>query len=203
MKDFFEALHTQRWDDNRFYHHSRINQALHLFSAISFVCSYILVFTNPLAAVLLAWLVGMTSRQAGHFFFEPRDYDHINQATHEHKEDVKIGYNLRRKVVLMAVWALSPLALYFEPALFGIFTPHTDVSTFVHHVALMWITIGIGGLIFRTVHLFFIKDVQTGLVWATKIITDPFHDIKLYYKAPFYLLRGELIDPMHAQHGRG
>ena len=203
MKDFFEALQTQRWDDHRFYHHSRINQALHLVSAISFVCSYILVWSNPVAAVLLAWLVGMCSRQAGHFFFEPRDYDHINQATHEHKEDVKIGYNLRRKVVLMAVWALSPLALYFDPALFGIFTPHTDVSTFVHHVALMWITIGIGGLIFRTVHLFFIKDVQTGLVWATKIVTDPFHDIKLYYKAPFYLLRGELIDPMHAQHGRG
>ena len=74
----------------------------------------------------------------------------------------------------------------------------------MHHVALMWITIGIGGLIFRTVHLFFLKDVQTGLVWMTKIVTDPFHDIKLYYKAPFYLLRGELIDPMtHAQHGRG
>jgi hypothetical protein len=36
--------------------------------------------------------------------------------------------------------------------------------------------------------------VQTGLVWATKILTDPFHDIKLYHKAPLYLLRGELID---------
>jgi hypothetical protein len=32
-------------------------------------------------------------------------------------------------------------------------------------------------------------------VWATKILTDPFHDIKLYHKAPFALLRGELIDP--------
>jgi hypothetical protein len=203
MHSFLEALRTQRWDDHRFYHHSRINQALHLVSAISFVCSYILVWSNPVAAVLLAWLVGMCSRQAGHFFFEPRDYDHINQATHEHKEDIKIGYNLQRKVVLMGIWALSPLALYFDPTLFGIFEPHADIPTFVHHVALMWITIGIGGLIFRTVHLFFIKDVQTGLVWATKIVTDPFHDIKLYYKAPFYLLRGELIDPMHAQHGRG
>ena len=68
-----------------------------------------------------------------------------------------------------------------------------------------WITIGVGGLIFRTVHLFFLYDVQTGLVWATKIITDPFHDIKLYYKAPFALMRGEFIDPMtHAQqHGQG
>ena len=50
-------------------------------------------------------------------------------------------------------------------------------------------------------HLFFIKDVQSGLVWMTKILTDPFHDIMLYGKAPLYLLRGELIDPRHAQHG--
>jgi hypothetical protein len=33
-----------------------------------------------------------------------------------------------------------------------------------------------------------------------KIVTDPFHDIKLYHKSPLYLLRGELIDPMmHAR----
>ncbi len=32
------------------------------------------------------------------------------------------------------------------------------------------------------------------MVWATKILTDPFHDIKLYYRAPAYLLRGELIE---------
>ena len=146
----------------------------------------------------------MSTRQAGHFFFEPRAYDTVNHATHEHKEDIKLGYNLQRKVVLMAIWALSPLVLYFNPGLFGLFEPHTDIPTFVHHVALIWITISIGGLIFRTVHLFFLKDVQTGLVWMTKIVTDPFHDIKLYYKAPFYLLRGELIDPMtHAQQGRG
>jgi hypothetical protein len=200
MKGFREALHEQRWDDHRYYHHSRINQALHLVSAISFVCSYILVWTHPVAAVLLAWLFGMTSRQIGHFFFEPRDYDRVNRATHEYKEDVKVGYNLRRKVVLMGIWALSPLLLYLDPTLFGLFDAHTDIATFVHHVALMWITIGIGGLLFRTVHLFFIKDVQTGLVWMTKIVTDPFHDIKLYYRSPLHLLRGELIDPMtHAQ----
>jgi len=29
------------------------------------------------------------------------------------------------------------------------------------------------------------------LVWMTKIITDPFHDIYLYHKAPWQLLRGE------------
>jgi hypothetical protein len=25
---------------------------------------------------------------------------------------------------------------------------------------------------------------MTGLVWMTKIITDPFHDVYLYHKAP-------------------
>jgi hypothetical protein len=32
------------------------------------------------------------------------------------------------------------------------------------------------------------------LVWAVKILTDPFHDIKLYYKAPYQLLRGDIED---------
>jgi hypothetical protein len=53
----------------------------------------------------------------------------------------------------------------------------------------------VGGLVFRTVHLFFLKDVMSGLVWMTKILTDPFHDIYLYHKAPFALMRGELIEP--------
>jgi hypothetical protein len=193
---FGEALREQRWDDHRFYHHSRINQSLHLVSAISFVVAYILVWTHPVAAVLLAWLFGMCTRQAGHFFFEPRDYDEVNKVTHEYKEDVKVGYNLARKVVLMSVWALAPLVLYVQPTLFGIFEAHTDISSFAHHVALVWIVIGVGAIALRSVHLFFIRDVQTGLVWATKIVTDPFHDIKLYWKAPLALMRGELIDPM-------
>ena len=65
----------------------------------------------------------------------------------------------------------------------------------MRQVAKIWLAIGIGGLLFRTVHLFFIRDVETGLVWMTKILTDPFSDLKLYYKAPLYLMRGELIDP--------
>jgi hypothetical protein len=44
--------------------------------------------------------------------------------------------------------------------------------------------------------LCFVRDPLTGLVWATKILTDPFHDIKLYYRAPFYLLRGDMLDEM-------
>jgi len=139
--------------------------------------------------------VAMTTRQSGHFFFEPKTYDEVNDASHEYKEEIKVGYNLRRKIVLLAIWAASPLPLYFDPTFFGLFTPATDTAGFIRHVAEIWLVIGIGGVLFRTVQLFLIKDMQTGLVWATKILTDPFHDIKLYHKAPLALLRGELIDP--------
>jgi hypothetical protein len=196
MQSFWAELRTQRWDDHRFYHHSRINQSLHFLSAVSFIVAYGLIFTDPVAAALIGWLVAMVSRQSGHFFFEPKGYDEVNQATHEYKEDIKVGYNLRRKVILHAVWALSPLVLWLDPTLFGLFEPYSGGEQYVRHVGDIWLFVGIGALLFRTVHLFFLRDVQTGLVWLTKIITDPFHDVKLYCKAPLYLLRGELIDPM-------
>ena len=196
QQGFLEALKTQRWDDHRYYHHSRINQTLHLVSALSFLVAYVALFTNPVLSALIAWLVSMTSRQAGHFFFEPKGYDEVNRATHEHKEDIKVGYNLKRKVVLMSIWAAGPAILWLDPTLFGLWSAHPDGAEFVRRVGTVWLVVGLGGLVFRTVHLFFLQGVQTGLVWLTKIITDPFHDVYLYYKAPFYLLRGELIDPM-------
>jgi len=196
MTSFRQALKQQRWDDHRYYHHSRVNQSLHLLSACSFLSAYVLLFTDPAAAALVGWLVAMVSRQAGHFFFEPKDYDYVNQATHEYKEEIKVGYNLRRKVVLLSIWAASPLILFIDPTAGGAFAPHHDAREFIDHTALIWLAVGLGGLVFRTVHLFFIRDVETGLVWITKIVTDPFHDIKLYHRAPWYLLRGEWIDPM-------
>jgi hypothetical protein len=196
MPAIFDELKTQRWDDHRYYHHSRINQSLHLVSALSFVTSYALLFVNPAWAALLAWTVSMTSRQAGHFFFEPRGYDHVNQATDEHKEEIKIGYNIRRKIVLLAIWALMPWVLWLEPSLFGLIVPANGLMEFLNDVGLSWLALGVAGLLFRVLQLWVQKDLMTGLVWALKIVTDPFHDIMLYYKAPLALLRGEMIDPM-------
>ena len=202
MKSFLRTLERQRWDDHRYYHHSRINQSLHLFSAISFLCAYALLFVDPVAAALIGWLVAMTSRQIGHFFFEPKGYDAVNRATHEHKEEIKVGYNLRRKVVLLSIWALVPVVFYLAPGLFGVFEPAASVAQFVRQVGTVWLALGAAGLLFRTVHLFFLQGVQEGLAWMTKILTDPFHDIRMYYRAPLYLMRGQLIDPMaHATHG--
>ena len=195
MSGFMETLREQRWDDHRYYHHSRINQALHLLSALSFVVGYVLLFYAPAMAALVCWLIGMVSRQSGHFFFEPKGYDTLNQVTHEHKEDIKIGYNLQRKVVLMIIWAASPIALWFDPTLFGLFEKPVDAMGYINNIGLLWLAIGVGGLLFRTIHLFFLRDMKTGIVWFTKILTDPFHDILLYRSAPLHLLRGQLIDP--------
>ena len=192
---FKQALATQRWDDHRFYHHSRINQSLHLLSASTFLLAYAILFFDPAIAALLGWLIAMTARQSGHFFFEPKDYDHVNDATHAHKEEIKVGYNLFRKWVLMGVWAGLPLLLVLDPSFLGLFAPAAGPWDFSRQVGMLWLALAACGLLFRTVQLFFIRDAMTGLVWATKILTDPFNDVRLYREAPAKLLRGELINP--------
>lgn len=196
MNSYFEALRTQRWDDHRFYHQSRINQSLHFVSAVAFLAAYVLLFVDPATAALVAWGISMTTRQAGHFFFEPHGYDRVNAATHDHKEAIKVGYNLRRKVVLMGLWAAAPLMLWFSPSLFGLLGPAPGLRGYLHNLGIVWLAIGAGGVLFRAVQLFFVKDGMTGVVWVCKILTDPFHDILLYWRSPLALMRGEWMDPM-------
>ena len=191
MTGFWNELKVQRWDDHRYYHHSKVNQSLHFVSATSFLVAYVVAFSDPAMAALIGWLVAMTSRQIGHLFFEPRGYDQVNQATDEYKEEIKVGYNIKRKLVLLALWAASPLLLVADPTLLGMFAPHAGPAEFITHVGELWLVVGLGGIAFRSVQLFILKDVRTGLVWATKIATDPFHDIKLYHKAPIELFAGK------------
>ena len=194
MTGFRSQLAEQRWDDHRFYHHSLVNQTLHFVSACTFMVAYAILWVDPAVASLLAWGVAMTSRQAGHFFFEPKGYDHVNAATHDHKEEIKIGYNLQRKWVLMSLWLAVPLVLLLQPTLWGALLPPAGAEGWLRHVGIGWLVLGVGAIAFRSVHLFFIRDVETGLVWATKIMTDPFSDFRLYKGAPRRLLRGERMD---------
>lgn len=194
MTSFRAHLAEQRWDDHRYYHHSLVNQSLHFVSACTFLTAYVLLFFDPAVASLLAWGVAMTSRQAGHFFFEPRGYDHKNEATHEHKEEIKIGYNLFRKVVLMSIWAAIPAVLLIDPTAFGLLgEPQGWVAT-LRHIGEGWLILGVGAIVFRSVQLFFQRDIGTGVVWAAKIVTDPVNDFRLYKSAPGRLIRGERFD---------
>jgi hypothetical protein len=152
-------------------------------------------------AALIGWLVAMTTRQVGHLFFEPRGYDQVNQATDDYKEEIKVGYNIRRKIVLMGVWGALPVLLWASPSVFGLIEPATDFSGTLHDIGIAWLALGVAGLMFRVGQLWIQQDALTAFAWLTKILTDPFHDVVLYHRAPLHLLRGELIDPMpHVRH---
>jgi hypothetical protein len=197
-KTFLEELKKQRRDDHRFYHQSRVNQTLHLFSATCFLVSYALVFFNPIVAALLGWVVAMWSRQIGHFFFEPKGFDRVNGVTFDYKESVKVGYNLHRKIALLIVWLAVPGLLWRYPT-FGLFSL-SDGGSYLDRLGILWWGLAIAALLIRTLWLCATWSVQTGLVWFTKILTDPFHDVKMYHKAPLFLLKGQWLDPMeHAQ----
>jgi hypothetical protein len=96
----------------------------------------------------------------------------------------------------MAAWALAPVALWLSPDLFGLIVPATTLREYTNDVGLAWLALGVAGLLLRVVQLCFTRGVLTGFAWAAKIISDPFHDLALYHRAPLALLRGELIDPM-------
>jgi hypothetical protein len=193
---FLEELHEQRWDDHRFYHQSRINQSLHLFSACCFLVTYVLIPTFPVYAAFFGWFIAMWVRQCGHFFFEPKGFDKVNEMTHQQKESVKVGFNLQRKVILLGVWCSVPFIVWKAPGAKEFLAQYTHRTDLTYNIAIAWLLLAAAALMARTLYLMLFRSFQTGLVWITKILTDPFHDIKMYHKAPLALLRGELIDPM-------
>ncbi len=88
-------------------------------------------------------------KTGGAFLFEPHSYDHVNQASHEHKEEIKVGYNLKRKVVLLSIWALLPMAIYFNAGFLGILPEHNDWLSYIEAVGTAWLYLGIAAVLFR------------------------------------------------------
>ena len=164
--------------------------------------TYVLLFTHPVAAALFGWTFAMCIRQVGHFFFEPKGYDEANQATHEYKETRQGRVQpAPQGDPAHACGGWCRWCCTSSPTLFGVVPAALDEP--VDLPSSTWRVCGsslpAAALLGRTMQLFFMRDVKTGIVWFTKILTDPFHDIMLYHKAPLYLLRGELIEsPKHA-----
>jgi len=196
MPRFAAMIRTLQHDDHRYYHQCRINQSLHLLSAVSFLAAYALLFVNPAVAGLVGWLVGMVTRQSGHIFFEPRGHDHKNGVSYEHKESIKAGYNMERKAVLLSLWLALPALLLATPTLFGALPAWQGLGGFAHRLGLAWLALGAAGLLFRTLHLFVLRSPAWGLAWAAKILLDPFHNVAIYWRSPLALLRGQRLDPL-------
>ena len=55
MNNFFDKVRILQWDNHRYYHQSRINQTIHLISAMSFLAAYLLLFVDPAAAGWVFW----------------------------------------------------------------------------------------------------------------------------------------------------
>jgi hypothetical protein len=194
---FLEELHKQRWDDHRFYHHNRINQTLHLVSASCFLASYVLIFFDPVAAVMVSWVLAMVLRQIGHFFFEPKTFDDINGVS-PRVQGIREGrlQPASQSGACSVSGSRSRLLSSCSPTSGGCYRRSRPRQGLLYNTSVAWFFVGIGAVLFRTVHLFFLMGVQSGLVWATKILTDPFHDIFIYHRAPAHLLRGEMYDDM-------
>ena len=140
MSGFFEELKTQRWDDHPFYHHSRINQALHLVSAISFTVAYVLVFTHRSRPCCWRGCRRRAARSATSFS-NRKSYDTINQATHDHKEDISSATTAAQGRA-MSVWAVSPWRVFRSDAVRHFRAAHRRLH--IHaHTALMWLGIGL------------------------------------------------------------
>jgi hypothetical protein len=194
--NFCQEMQQQRWDDLRFYHQSYINQSLHLLSAIGFLISYALVFYDFTIALFFGWFVAMAPRQIGHFVFEPHDYDKVNQIEDDKKEAIKVGFNLHKKVWLISFWVAATATAYFSPTLLGLVPEYTTQRELLDHLAYAWAAVAVGGFLFRGIQLMFTHSFTTGFVWMIKIITEPLHNLPVYYKAPYYMLKGKKLDPM-------
>ncbi len=199
MNELMRKVESLRWDDHRYYHQSRVNQTLHLISAISFVVAYAALFFEPAIAAAIGWLIGMVTRQSGHIFFEPRGFDPINRVSDEYKESIKVGYNMRRKALLIALWLSIPLVLRLDPGLSGLFRPAGGFGEFARQVGLLWLALGVAGVFARCLQLSLLRGPDWALAWAVKIVTDPFHNIAIYWRSPIALMRGQWFDPIHPE----
>ena len=99
-----------------------------------FLVAYVLVFTDPAIAALIGWLVAMRAGKPVTSSSSPRATTRSTRRPTSTRKRSRSATTCNRKIVLLAIWALSPLLLWFDPTLFGMFAPHRTAGEFVRHV---------------------------------------------------------------------
>lgn len=162
MFEIFKELEKVRYDDHVNYHNSIVNRKLHFVSGFTFIICYMLIYNHFTLSVYLAWLIAMPLRQIGHFIYEPSS---------EGTENIKSGYNIKRKIVLHSIVYVTPICLYQ----IGMYS--------VGFLALIWFFFAINAIVFRGIYLIFKVNKIHGFAWMLKVVSDPFHDVYLYHDA--------------------
>ena len=166
IQNFYAEIMRRKKDDHHASHSDAVNQLLHIVSSSAFLVCYWLVFWD-LTAAMWAGLAALFLRQFGHAVLEPPCHD---------KEAVLLGYNTRKKTVILGAYLLIP-AVYLAAA--GSW--RTDALWAMAEPAaqalFLWTGLVVAG---RVVYLIGTKGFRLGMVWFVKLITDPITDILAY-----------------------
>jgi len=94
----------------------------------------------------------------GSLLLRAKGYDTVNQVTHEHKEAIKVGYNLRRKVILH--WCGYCAVRAVAQSSCSASSSRKPARGLHAHVGEIWLVVGIGALLLRTIQLFFVRTFR-------------------------------------------
>ena len=175
MRNFWAELRTQRWDDHRFYHHSRINQSLHLLSAISFIIAYV-TDVHRSRGRRFDRLVGRHGEPAVRPLFLRAEGIRRGQSGRRTstRKTSRWATTCVARSILHVIWAASPALL-----LAGSVTFRVDDAAYQRTGVRaarrrdMAASSASAHCCSGPCSCFILSDVQTGLVWLTKILTDP------------------------------
>jgi glutamate-1-semialdehyde 2,1-aminomutase len=164
---FCQAVMKRKEDDHHASHNDPGNRYLHLVSSSVFLYCYAILPVDLTLAMFLG-LASLFVRQFGHAVLEPACHD---------EEKLLLGYNTRNKTLILATYALIPVAVLAQAgawSLAGVFS-QADV------IALRWFQWTLAIVFGRVAFLTWKYNVRTSLVWFVKLVTDPMTDLIAYF----------------------
>lgn len=169
VSTFHAEIMRRKHDDHVASHSHPTNQLLHLVSSSSFIVAYVLIFSDFAAAMWLG-LAALFLRQIGHALVEPPCHD---------KEQLLLGFDTRSKSIILGAYLLIPLVHMAASNSLA-----TDaLLAMIPAIAKEWFGLTSLVILGRVAVLIRKHGMYNAMVWFVKLITDPFTDIKAYYRS--------------------
>ena len=161
----------QRWDDHRYYHHSRINQSLHLVSALELRVRLRLLFVDPAWPRCSAGCVVDDHAPGRPLLLRAAraTTTSTRRPTSTRKRSRSATTCAARSCCSSAVGAGAAGAAGSTATLLRPVRRRRSARRLVHDVGMVWLALGVGGLLFRTVQLFVIaRRADRRWSWMTE-----------------------------------